>query len=166
MWTASDRETYKDDGRRYQSDLTNAEWSAIKPLFDHYRTYTVDLREVLNAIFYLEKTGCQWRLLPKEFGAWQTIRTWYDRFRREGVWEEINQSLVPVVRKMAGRNPQPTTGLIDSQSVTSGPQAGARGCRWKQAHQRRQAPSADLLDGTSSGCSGHSREYARHGSPR
>lgn len=160
MWTATDRETYREDGRRYQSDLTDAEWSAIKPLFDHYTTYTVDLREVLNAIFYLQKTGCQWRLIPKAFGAWQTIRTWYDRFRREGVWEEINQLLVPMVRTMAGRSPHPTTGLIDSQSVTSGPQAGERGCRRKQARQRHQASRSGLLDGVAAGRGGHRCECA------
>jgi putative transposase len=158
MWSDADRGTYNDDDVRYQSDLTDAEWSAIEPLFDHYDPYTADLREVLNAIFYLEKTGCQWRYIPKEFGPWQTIRTWYDRFRQEGVWEEINALLVPIVREKAGRNPQPSTGLIDSQSVTSGPQAGERGVDGNKKNQRHQTPFADMFNGFGFGRGGHSRQ--------
>ena len=85
MWTDKDREKYKDDGRRYPSDLTDAEWSIIEPLFRGYFTFTADMREVVNACFYLEHTGCQWRALPSDFGPHQTVRTWYDRFRAEGV---------------------------------------------------------------------------------
>ena len=68
MWTAEQRERYKDDGRRYPSDLTDAEWVLIAPLFADYSTLTVDLWEMANACLYLQKTGCQWRFLPKEFG--------------------------------------------------------------------------------------------------
>src|SRR3954469_9599955 len=78
MWTDQDREKYKADGRRYPSDLTDAEWEVIKPLFRDYFTFTADLREMVNACFYLEHTGCPWRSLPINFGAWQTVRTWYD----------------------------------------------------------------------------------------
>ena len=85
MWTDKDREKYKDDGRRYPSDLTDAEWNIIEPLFRGYFTFTADIREVVNACFYLEHTGCQWRALPSDFGPHQTVRTWYDRFRTEGV---------------------------------------------------------------------------------
>ena len=84
MWTDKDREKYKADGRRYPSDLTDAEWNVIKPLFQDYFTFTADLREMVNACFYLEHTGCPWRSLPISFGAWQTVRTWYDRFRACG----------------------------------------------------------------------------------
>ena len=75
MWTDKDREKYKADGRRYPSDLTDAEWNVIKPLFQDYFTFTADLREMVNACFYLEHTGCSWRSLPINFGAWQTVRT-------------------------------------------------------------------------------------------
>ena len=63
MWTDKDREKYKDDGRRYPSDLTDAEWNIIEPLFRGYFTFTADMREVVNACFYLEHTGCQWQAL-------------------------------------------------------------------------------------------------------
>src|SRR3954464_7072932 len=77
MWTDKDREKYKADGRRYPSDLTDAEWDIIKPLFTGYFTFTADMREVVNGCFYLEHTGCPWRSLPTDFGAHQTVRTWY-----------------------------------------------------------------------------------------
>src|SRR5690242_21867283 len=85
MWTAEDREKYKDDGRRYPSDLTDVEWATMEPLSADYLTYTADIREMVNACFYLEHTGCQWRSLPKDFGPWQTVRTWHDRFRADGI---------------------------------------------------------------------------------
>ena len=68
MWTMKYRERYKDDGRRYPSDLTDAEWGAIAPYFAVYQPLTADLREMVNACLYLHKTGCGWRYLPKELG--------------------------------------------------------------------------------------------------
>jgi putative transposase len=127
MWTDKDREKYKDDGRRYPSDLTDAEWNIIKPLFRGYFTFTADMREVVNACFYLEHTGCQWRALPSDFGPHQTVRTWYDRFRADGVWAQAGADLTRRVRQAHGHTSEPTTGLLDSQSVVSGPQPGERG---------------------------------------
>jgi putative transposase len=127
MWTDKDREKYKADGRRYPSDLTDAEWNVIKPLFQDYFTFTADLREMVNACFYLEHTGCPWRSLPINFGAWQTVRTWYDRFRTDGVWADAAAQLTRRVRRAHGRSTEPATGIMDSQSVVSGPQQGERG---------------------------------------
>jgi len=127
MWTAEARERYKDDGRRYPSDLTDAEWQTIEPVLGGYATLTADLREMVNACLYLEKAGCPWRFLPKEFGPWQTVRTWHDRFRADGVWSDVAALLVRAVRQKQGRAPEPATAILDSQSVVSGPQAGVRG---------------------------------------
>lgn len=127
MWTDKDREKYKADGRRYPSDLTDAEWDIIKPLFMGYFTFTADMREVVNACFYLEHTGCQWRALPTNFGPHQTVRTWYDRIRTEGVWAQAAADLTRRVREAHGHGAEPTTGILDSQSVVSGPQQGERG---------------------------------------
>lgn len=127
MWTEAARERYKDDGRRYPSDLTDAEWQTIELVLGDYATLTVDLREMVNACLYLEKAGCPWRFLPKEFGPWQTVRSWHDRFRADGVWADIADLLTRAVRARQGRNPEPATALLDSQSVVSGPQAGLRG---------------------------------------
>ena len=127
MWTEKDREKYKDDGRRYPSDLTDVEWSIIEPLFRGYFTFTADMREVVNACFYLEHTGCPWRSLPSDFGPHQTVRTWYDRFRADGVWAQAGADLTRRVREAHGHGAEPTTGILDSQSVVSGPQPGERG---------------------------------------
>lgn len=127
MWTQEHRETYQDDGRRYPSDLSDAEWGTIEPLFSGYLTLTTDLREMVNACFYLEKAGCPWRFLPKEFGPWQTVRWWSDRFRADGIWADAAALLTQAVRQQRGRDSEPSTGLLDSQSVVSGPQKGNRG---------------------------------------
>lgn len=127
MWTAAQRERYKDDRRRYPSDLTDAEWALIAPLFACYATLTVDLREMVNACLYLQKTGCQWRFLPKDFGPWQTVRSWHDRFRADGVWTDAAALLTRGVRRSRGHVAEPTTAILDSQSVVSGPQRGERG---------------------------------------
>lgn len=127
MWTENDRETYKDDGRRYPSDLTDAEWAMIAPIFSGYDSLTADLREMVNACLYLQKAGCPWRYLPKEFGPWQTVRTWHDRFQADGVWAETAALLTQAVRARRGRRADPKTAILDSQSVISGPQKGSRG---------------------------------------
>jgi transposase len=85
------------------------------------------MREVVNACFYLEHTGCQWRALPSDFGPHQTVRTWYDRFRADGVWSQADADLTRRVREAHGHALEPTTGILDSQSVVSGPQPGERG---------------------------------------
>jgi len=127
MWTDEAREIYKDDGRRYPSDLTDAEWRTIEPVMGQYATLTADLREMVNACLYLEKAGCPWRYLPKEFGPWQTVRSWHDRFRADGIWSDVAALLTRAVRARQGRDPEPATAILDSQSVSSGPQAGPRG---------------------------------------
>jgi putative transposase len=127
MWTAEQREQYRDDGRRYPSDLTDAEWATVAPLFAGYATLTVDLREMVNACLYLQKTGCQWRYLPKDFGPWETVRSWHDRFRADGLWADVGGLLARAVRQRRGHAAEPTTTILDSQSVVSGPQQGERG---------------------------------------
>ena len=127
MWTEAARERYRDDGRRTPSDLTDAQWRTIEPVLCNYATLKVDLREMVNACLYLEKAGCPWRFLPREFGPWQTVRSWHDRFRADGLWSDIATLLTRAVRAQQGRAPEPTTAILDSQSVTSGPQKGPRG---------------------------------------
>jgi putative transposase len=127
MWTAEQRERYKDDCRRYPSDLTDAEWATVRPLFSSYMTLKVDLREMVNACLYLQKTGCQWRYLPTDFGPWETVRSWHDRFRADGIWADVGGLLTRAVRQRRGHAAEPATAIVDSQSVTSGPQKGERG---------------------------------------
>ena len=127
MWTAEDRERYKDDGRRYPSDLTDAEWELVRSLFETYRTLTKDIRTMVDGCLYLGAEGCRWRSLPKDFGPWQTVRGYWDRFRRDGVWADVAALLTPAARARRGKAPAPSTGIVDAQSVTSGPQKGERG---------------------------------------
>ena len=89
MWTDAARERCKDDGRRYPSDVTDAEWRTIEPVLRSYATLTAALREMVNTCPYLEKAGCSWRFLPKEFGPWQTVRTRHDRFLADGIWSGV-----------------------------------------------------------------------------
>ena len=103
MWTDAARERCRDDGRRTPSDLTDAEWQTIEPVLHGHATLTANLREMLNACPYLEKAGCPWRYLPREFAPWQTVRSWHDRFRADGLcqrasyaYSDANQPLIPI----------------------------------------------------------------------
>jgi putative transposase len=127
MWTARDRELHRETGRRYPSDLSNEEWSLTSGFFANYRPLSATIREIVEACLYLVAEGCRWRALPRDFPPWQTVRWWWDRFRREGVWEAAAHALTPVARTAAGRNAEPRTGLVDTQSVRCGPQKGERG---------------------------------------
>ena len=107
----------------YPSDLNDAEWEIIKPLMPVHQgvghPQTVNLREVVNAIFYWVDNGIKWRALPHEFPPWQTVYAYYRRWVNSGLWEEINAKLVKQVRLKAGRNEEPSLTMIDSQSVKS-----------------------------------------------
>jgi len=85
------------------------------------------MREVVNALLYLLTTGCQWRLLPKEFPPFSTVQRFFYRWRDAGLWQTINHSLVMYAREASGREASPTAGIIDSQSVKTTETAGPRG---------------------------------------
>ena len=105
----------------YDTDLTDAEWEIIGPLIPPAkpggRPRKYDKREVVNAMFYLLRTGCAWRHLPHDFPRWQTVYHYYRRWREDGTAERIHDSLRRRVRDAAGRNPEPSAGIIDTQSV-------------------------------------------------
>jgi putative transposase len=83
----------------------------------------VDLRLILNGIFYLLQAGCAWRLLPKEFGPWSTVYGYFRRWSQAGLWEQINLGLREEVRQQAQRNPQPSAAILDSQTIKTSDQA-------------------------------------------
>jgi putative transposase len=116
--------------RQYDTDLTDEQFVLVEPFLPHPKKMgrpPADLRAVLNAILYLVRTGCQWRLLPHDFPPWSTVHTWYRRFRKDGTWERLHEALRQQVRIDAGRHPGPRSSAADSQSVKTTPQGGAKG---------------------------------------
>ena len=108
----------KNDKRKaYPTDLTDSQWAVIAPLFKGMRKCKYSKRELLNAVLYLVDNGCKWRALPHEFPAWQTVYSFFRRAKETGLWDKILQHPVEVTRRRAGRNPNPTYAIIDSQSV-------------------------------------------------
>lgn len=113
----------------YPSDLTDEQWSIVAPLIPSAepggRHRSVDMREVINGILYLLRTGCSWRHLPHDFPPWGTVHYDYRRFRLDGTWERLHDRLRERVRRQAGRKPTPSAGILDSQSIkTAAPQKG------------------------------------------
>jgi putative transposase len=116
--------------RPYDTDLTDEQFALLEPLLpprQHLGRPRADLRAVLNATFYLLRSGCQWRLLPHEFPPWSTVHTWFRRWRKDGTWERIHETLRGQVRQQAGRDPSPRASAADSQSVKTTAQGGVHG---------------------------------------
>lgn len=116
--------------KRYPTDLTDEEWSHFEPVLPkpgkRGRRRRIDLREVVNAIRYLVRTGCGWRMLPVNFPPWQTVYWWFRRFVRLLLFRTIHDIAVMMDRERAGREASPSAGVIDSQSIKA-PTATTRG---------------------------------------
>ena len=105
---------------QYPSDLSDKQWEIIKPLLPKQSQRgrkPICRRKILNAIFYLNRTGCQWRALPHDFPNWKTVYNIFWNWRNEGLWQTIHDKLRERVRQAAGKKPKPTAAIIDSQSV-------------------------------------------------
>ena len=115
----------------YPSSLTDQQWEDIQPQLPQRpgggRPPRHRYRDLLDAIFYLLRAGCAWRLLPHDFAPWQTVYGYFHRWQQHGVWQKIHAALVRRVRRAAGKRPTASAAILDSQSVKCADQAGPRG---------------------------------------
>jgi putative transposase len=112
----------------YPSDLTDGQWQLIEPLLPKAkpggRPRAVDLRRVVHGILYLTRSGCSWRMLPRDFGPWSTVYDYFRKYRRDGTWKRIHDALRIQVRLEAGHEASPSAAIIDSQSVKTAEKGG------------------------------------------
>ena len=107
--------------RSYPTNLTDTEWKVLEPHVpvpnNRGRPSIHSSRKILDAVFYILKSGCPWRLLPREFPPWETVYWWFRKWRVDGTFERLNAALRERLRKRSGRNPLPSAGIADSQSA-------------------------------------------------
>jgi len=121
----------REERKTYPSDLNDAEWQILEPLIPPAkpggRPRKVDMREILNGIFYEIRSGCAWRMLPHDLPPWQTVYHYFRHWKGDGTWESMNQELRTKLRVADGREEQPSAAIIDSQSVKTTKVKGPRG---------------------------------------
>lgn len=114
--------------KSYPSDLTDAQWQLIKPFIPPAkpggRPRTIESREIINAILYVLKSGCDWRMLPHDLPQWEIVYHYFQRWEKDGTWQQMHDVLRGKVRRKAGKKAQPSAGIIDSQSVKTGKKGG------------------------------------------
>lgn len=117
--------------KAYPSDLTDTQWLILEPLVPKPgqmgRPREVGIREIINAIFYLLRSGGAWRMLPHDLPPWQTVYGYFSRWRKAGLWEKMNEALRETVREQAGRETEASAAIIDSQSIKTTETKGERG---------------------------------------
>lgn len=130
MWTTENRARYDRSGLRYPSDLTDEDWSFIKPLILPARRggnkRSVDEREVMNGLMFILSTGCQWRSLPKDLPPRSTVNRYFCDWNHDRTLERLHHALYVQCRELVGREASPSAAIIDSQSVKSAEKGGPR----------------------------------------
>jgi putative transposase len=111
------------ESKRYPTDLSDEEWGLLETYLPaskwRGRPRLHSPREILNAVFYLLKSGCQWRMLPREFPPWKTVFHYFRAWRLDGTWERLNRTMRRLLREKLGRDPEPSAGIVDAQSAKS-----------------------------------------------
>src|SRR5215471_8411595 len=163
MWTEITRRKYERAVPRYASNLSDAEWALIEPFMPVRkllgRPRETDLRAVLDAILYIARSGCQWRMLPKDFPPFTTVQGYFYEWRDSGLFERINFELLLQAREVAGREPSPSAGVIDSQIGQDDRERWTAGLRCRQEDQRAQAPCRDRHHRPAGRCRSSSRRH-------
>ena len=161
MWTEEARERHAPGDKRYPSDLTDGEWTILSPLVPPARRggrpRAVDMREVLNGILYVLRTGCQWRQLPKDLPPHTTVYGYLWEWSRYGILDRMHNALLVAERERQGREASPTAAIIDSQSVKATEKGGAALILSDMTQARRLKGSRETPSSTRSACSLASR---------
>ncbi len=154
MWKPEHRVAAERRGLRYPSDLTDAEWALVKPLIPPAkrggRPRTIVVREVLNGIFYVLATGCQWPALPKDLPPKSTVYDYFDLWEWDGTLERIHHALYVAVRERGGREASPSAAIIDSQSAKTAQKGGRRSIRKATMLARRSRAASGTFSSTRS----------------
>lgn len=132
------------ESKRYPTDLSDEEWGLLETYLPaskwRGRPRLHSPREILNAVFYLLKSGCQWRMLPREFPPWKTVFHYFRAWRLDGTWERLNRTMRRQLREKLGRDPEPSAGIVDAQSAKStgvgGEQRGYDGGKMVRGRKR------------------------------
>lgn len=111
--------------KKYSTDMSESEWELIQPMLPKHRSMH-SKKDTVNAIFYILRAGCPWRLLPHDFPPWQTVYSHFRDWQNLGIWEKINISLRELWRKKSGRQEEPSGAIIDSQSVKTTEKGGSK----------------------------------------